>query len=61
MVALYKDPNGGKIFNEEINSFNVQNLFKEGQPQQHNGQNRDEVQKSNDTILRSQAASADFN
>ena len=61
MVALYKDPNGGKVFNEEINSFNVHNLFKEEQPQQNNGQKGDEVQKSNDSILRSQTASADFN
>ena len=61
MVALYKDPNGGKVFNEEINSFNVHNLFKEEQHQQYNGQNGDEAQKSNDAILRTQAASADFN
>ena len=61
MVALYKDPNGGKVFNEEMNDFNVHNLFKKEQHQQHNGQNGNEARKSDDTILKSQDAPADIN
>ena len=62
MVALYKDPNGGKVFNEDITDFNVHNLFKEVQHQPHNnGQNGNEVRKSDDTMLKSQDASADVN
>ena len=60
MVALYKGPNGGKVFNEEINDFNVQNMFNKEQHQQHDGQNGSEARKSDGTILKSQDTSADI-
>ena len=52
MVALYKNPNGNKVFNEEINDFNVQNLFNKEKHQQRDGQNGNEAQKSDSTILK---------